>query len=45
MRKQRKTVDTSVKLEVVRMIKEQGLRVRHVSQSFDVGATALANAV
>ena len=41
MRKQRKTVDTSVKLEVVRMIKEQGLSVRHVSQSFDVGETAI----
>jgi transposase len=41
MRKQRKTVDASVKLEVVRMIKEQGLSVRHVSQSIDVGQTAI----
>ena len=41
MRKQRKTVDASVKLEVVRMIKEQGLSVRHVSQSVDVGQTAI----
>ena len=41
MRKQRRTVDPSVKLEVVRMIKEQGLSVRHVSQSVDVGQTAI----
>jgi transposase len=41
MRKQRKTVDASVKLEVVRMIKEPGLSVRHVSQSIDVGQTAI----
>ncbi len=41
MRKQRRTVGPSVKLEVVRMIKEQGLSVRHVSQSVDVGQTAI----
>jgi transposase len=41
MRKQRKTIDPSVKLEVVRMVKEQGLSVRHVSQSIDVGETAI----
>lgn len=41
MRKQRKTIDPSVKLEVVRMVKEQGLSVRHVSQSIDVGQTAI----
>lgn len=41
MRKPRKTVDASVKLEVVRMVKEQGLSVRHVSQSIDVGQTAI----
>ena len=41
MKKQRRTVDPSVKLEVVRMIKEQGLSVRHVSQSVDVGQTAI----
>jgi transposase len=41
MRKQRKNVDVSVKLEAVRMIKEQGLSVRHVSQSIDVGETAI----
>lgn len=31
--KNRRTIDPSVKLEVVRMIKEQGLSVPHVSQS------------
>src|SRR4051794_28615547 len=41
MKKQRRTVDPGVKLEVVRMIKEQGLSVRHVSQSVDVGQTAI----
>ena len=41
MKKQRRAVDPSVKLEVVRMIKEQGLSVRHVSQSVDVGQTAI----
>jgi transposase len=41
MKKQRRTVDPSVKLEVVRMIEEQGLSVRHVSQSVDVGQTAI----
>jgi transposase len=43
MRKQRKTVDAGVKLEVVRMLKEQGLSVRHVSQSIDVGQTAICH--
>ena len=41
MKKQRRTIDPSLKLEVVRMIKEQGLSVRHVSQSVDVGQTAI----
>jgi transposase len=31
MTKQRKKFDTSLKLEVVRMIKEQGLSVQNVS--------------
>jgi hypothetical protein len=31
MTRQRKTFDTSLKLEVVRMIKEQGLSVQNVS--------------
>lgn len=41
MPKQRKKFDTSLKLEVVRMIKEQGLSVQHVSESMDIGPTAI----
>ena len=41
MARQRKTFDTSLKLEVVRMIKEQGLSVQHVSQTMDIGQTAI----
>ena len=41
MRKQRKTVEAGVKLEIVRIIKEHGLSVQHVSQNFDVGETAI----
>ena len=41
MKKQRKTIDPSVKLEVVRMVKDQGLSVQHVSQSVDIGQTAI----
>ena len=41
MTKQRKKFDTSLKLEVVRMIKEQGLSVQHVSQSMYIGQTAI----
>jgi transposase len=41
MARQRKKFDTSLKLEVVRMIKEQGLSVQHVSQSMDIGQTAI----
>lgn len=41
MKKQRRTIDPNFKLEVVRMVKEQGLSVRHVSQSVDVGETAI----
>jgi transposase len=41
MTKQRKHFDDSLKLEVVRMIKEQGLSILHVSQSMDIGATAI----
>jgi transposase len=33
MIKQRKKYDTSFKLEVVRIIQEEGLSVQHVSQS------------
>ena len=41
MARKRKTFDPSLKLEVVRMIKEQGLSVQHVSQTMDIGATAI----
>ena len=41
MTKQRKKFDTGLKLEVVRMIKEQGLSVQHVSQSMDIGPTPI----
>jgi transposase len=41
MTKQRKKFDTSLKLEVVRMIKEKGLSVQNVSQSMDIGPTAI----
>jgi transposase len=41
MSKHRKIFDTNLKLEVVRMIKEQGLSVRHVSESMDIGPTAI----
>ena len=41
MPRQRKNFDTSLKLEVVRRIKEQGLSVQHVSQSMDIGQTAI----
>lgn len=41
MARQRKTFDTSLKLEVVRMIKEQGLSVQNVSESMSIGQTAI----
>ena len=41
MKKQRRTIDPNFKLEVVRMVNEQGLSVRRVSQSVDVGETAI----
>ena len=41
MAKQRKKFDTSLKLEVVRMIKEQGLSVQNVSESMGIGPTAI----
>ena len=41
MKKQRRNVDPSVKLEVVRMIKEQGLSIPHVSHSVGFGQTAI----
>lgn len=39
--RKRKTFDPSLKLEVVRMIKEQGLSVQNVSESMDIGQTAI----
>ena len=41
MTRQRKTFDTSLKLEVLRMIKEQGLSIQNVSQTMDIGPTAI----
>jgi transposase len=41
MTRQRRNFDTSFKLEVVRMIKEQGLSVQHVSESMSIGPTAI----
>ena len=41
MAKQRHHFDPSFKLEVVRIIKEQGLGIPQVSQTVDVGETAL----
>jgi transposase-like protein len=37
MTRQRRSFDPSFKLEVVRMIKEQGLSISHVSQTMDIG--------
>lgn len=45
MAKQRKTFDTSLKLEVVRMIKAQGLNVQNVSQTMSIGQTAIRRLV
>jgi transposase len=42
MAKQRRSFDPSFKLEVVRMIKERGLSISHVSQTMDIGVTAIA---
>ena len=41
MTRQRRNFDPSFKLEVVRMIKEQGLSISHVSQTMDIGVTAI----
>jgi transposase len=41
MTKQRRHFDISLKLEVVRMIKEQGLSTTQVSHSMDIGETAI----
>jgi transposase-like protein len=44
MTRQRRSFDPSCKLEVVRMIKEQGLSISHVSQTMDIGMTAIRRA-
>ena len=41
MTRQRRAFDTSLKLEVVRMIKDQGLSVQDVSETMDIGPTAI----
>jgi len=41
MTKQRRVLDTNFKLEVVRLIKDQGLSVRNVSETMNVGPTAI----
>jgi transposase len=41
MTRKRKTFDSSLKLEVVRMITEQGLSVQNVSESMSIGQTAI----
>lgn len=41
MTRQRRNFDLSFKLEIVKMIKEQGLSVQHVCQSMGIGPTAV----
>jgi transposase len=41
MTTKRRKFDPHFKLEVVRMIQEQGLSARHVSQSMGIGLTAI----
>ncbi len=41
MTRQRRSYDPSFKLEVVKMIKEQGLSVQHVCESMNIGPTAV----
>ena len=41
MTKKRQKFDTNFKLEVVRMVKEQGLSIRHVTESMGIGPTAI----
>jgi transposase len=39
--RKRKTFDPSLKVEVVRMIKEQGQSIQNFSESMDIGQTAI----
>ncbi|TWG88508.1 transposase, partial [Cupriavidus gilardii J11] len=41
MTKSRRKFDSSFKLEVVRMVREQGLSIAQVCQTMDIGETAL----
>ena len=41
MTRQRRNFDPSFKLEVVRMTTEQGLSISPVSQTMDIGVTAI----
>lgn len=41
MTRQHRNFDPSFRLEVVRMITEQGLNISHVSQAMDIGVTAI----
>ena len=39
--RKRKTFDPSLKLEVVRMVREQGQSIQNVSESMNIGQTAI----
>jgi transposase len=41
MTRQRRSFDPGFKLEVVKMIQEQGLSVGHVSESMSIGTSAI----
>ncbi len=41
MKKGRQTFDANFKLEIAKMVRDQGLSVAHVSQSMNVGPTAI----
>jgi transposase len=41
MTRQRRSFDPGFKLEVVKMINEQGLSVQHVSESMSIGTSAI----
>ena len=41
MTRQRRSFDPGFKLEVVKMIQEQGLGVQHVSESMTIGASSI----
>lgn len=41
MTRKRRTFDPSLKLEVARMVTEQGLSVQHVSESMSIGQSAI----